>query len=107
MQSLQHAGGAYCVVTAHKDHDTRASLRGFQEGDNLRVLRPKEDKARVPHEPDTTMTGKEGPRYPGYALKTTWDVQVGRAMGILKVNICWHEIIFRNELGFTESNFLF
>ncbi len=31
-------------MTAHKDHDVRASLRGFQEGDNLRVLRAKEDE---------------------------------------------------------------
>ena len=105
LQSLQHTGGAYCIVTAHKDHDVRASLRGFQEGDNLRVLRPKEENVRVAH--GHIMTGTEGPRYPGYALKTTWDVPVGRAMGMLKVNICWHDIIFRNEWGFTESNFLF
>ena len=95
MQSLQHAGGAYCLVTTHKDHDVRVSLRGFTEGDNLRVLRAKDEKVGV------------GPRYPGYALKTTWDVPLGHAMGTLKVNICWHEVVFKHELGFTERNFLF
>ncbi len=107
MQSLQHAGGAYCLVTAHKDHDARASLRGFQEGDKLRVFRAKDERVGVAHVPDTTNTEKVAPRYPGYALKTTWDVPLGKAMGTLKVNICWHEIGFRNEWGFTESSFLF
>ena len=106
MHHLQLAGGAYCVVAAHKDHDSRASLRGFQEGDNLRVLRAKDEKVGVAHVPDATITEKVGPRYPGYALKTTWDVPLGLAMGTLKVNICWHEIVFRHELGFTESNVL-
>jgi hypothetical protein len=107
LQSLQHAGGAYCLVTAHKDHDIRASLRGFQEGNNLRALRAKDEKVGVAYVPDPKNTEKVGPPYSGYALKTTWDVPVGKAMGMLKVNVCWHEIVFRNELGFTESNFLF
>ena len=106
MQSLQHAGGAYCLVTTHKDHDVRASLREFTEGDNLRVLRPKDEILGVKHVPDATNTEKV-PRYPGYALKTTWDVPTGKAMGTLLVNVCWHEIVFRHELGFTEINFLF
>jgi hypothetical protein len=107
LHSLQQAGGAYCVVAAHKDHDARASLRGFQEGDSLRVLRAKDEKAHVAQVPDPLQTVKLGPRYPGYALKTTWDVPIGKAMGTLLVNVCWHEIVFRNEWGFTESNFLF
>ena len=107
LQSVQHAGGAYCLVTAHKHHDSRASLRGFQEGDNLRVLRAKDEKGGIVHVPDATNTVKVGPRYPGYALKTTCDVPLGKAMGTLLVNVCWHEIVFRNEWGFTESNFLF
>ena len=67
-------------MTAHKDHDVRASLRGFTEGDNLRVLRAKDEKVGVAHVPDATITEKVGPRYPGYyALKTTWDVPLGHA----------------------------
>ncbi len=46
-------------------------------------------------------------RYPGYALKLTWDVPFGKAMGTLKVNACWHDIVFRNEWGFTERKFLY
>ncbi len=107
LKSLQHAGGAYCLVTAHKEHDSRASLRGFQEGDNPRVLRAKDETGGRAQEPDATHTAKVGPRYPGYALKTTWNVPLGKAMGTLVVNVCWHEIVFRNEWDFTESNFLF
>jgi hypothetical protein len=46
-------------------------------------------------------------RYPGYALKLTWEVPFGKAMGTLKVNACWHDIVFRNEWGFTERHFLY
>jgi hypothetical protein len=106
LKSLQHAGGAYCVVAAHKDHDVRASLRGFQEGDNLRVLRAKEEKVAAVEVIDAHLPPKAAARYPGYALKMTWDVPVGKATGIFKVNVCWHEIVFRNEWGFSESNFL-
>ena len=75
-------------MTAHKEHDARASLRGFQEGDNVRVLRAKEDDEGgvitcvIPVIPPPVV------RYPGYALKLTWDVPFGKAMGTLKVNAC-------------------
>ena len=107
MQSLQQAGGAYCLVTAHKDHDVRASLRGFQEGDNLRLLRVKEDDAGGTITCDPNVLPPPVARYPGYALKLTWDVPFGKAMGTLKVNACWHDIVFRNEWGFTERKFLY
>ena len=107
MHSLQQAGGVYCIVAAHKDHDARASLRGFQEGVNLRVLRPKADKFSGVESSDAHLLQKVVGRYPGYALKMTWDVPVGKATGNLKVNICWHDVVFRNEWGFTERNFLY
>ena len=94
-------------MTAHKEHDARASLRGFQEGDNVRVLRAKEDDEGgvitcvIPVIPPPVV------RYPGYALKLTWDVPFGKAMGTLKVNACWHDVVFRNEWGFTERYFLY
>ena len=107
MQTLQQAGGAYSCVTAPKDHDVRASLRGFQEGDNLRLLRVKEEKIPCVPTEDGSLPPLSVPRYPGYALKMTWDVPVEKAMGILKVNVCWHDIVFRNEFGFTEATFLY
>jgi hypothetical protein len=107
LQSLQHAGGAYCVVTAHKDHDVRGSLRVFIEGDNLRILRAKEEKVGDVVAPKAQLPHQAVPRCLSYALRMTWDVPVAKAMGILKVNICWHETVFRNEWRFTESNFLF
>ena len=94
-------------MTAHKEHDARASLRGFQEGDNVRVLRAKEDDEGgvitcvIPVIPPPVV------RYPGYALKLTWDVPFGKAMGTLKVNACWHDVVFRNEWGFTDRHFLY
>ena len=100
LQTLQQAGGAYCLVATHENHDVRASIRGFQEGDSLRVLRPKDIESALQQQ-------HVAARYPGYALKMTFDVTEGQAMGLLKVNACWHEIVFKNEIGFTESNFLY
>ena len=82
-------------------------LRGFQEGDNLRLLRAKEDDARGTIICDPNMLPPPVARYPGYALKLTWDVHIGKAMGTLKVNACWHDIVFRHEWGFTERHFLY
>ena len=109
LQSLQHVGGAYSLAAAPKDHEVRASIRGFQEGDNLRVLRPKDEKEGDKCDIDDILALPERlvARYPGYALKLTWDVPVCKTQGILKVNACWHDIVFRNECGFAESNFLF
>ncbi len=100
MQTLQQAGGAYCLVATHEFHDNRASLRNFQEGDCPRVLRAKEDAGAL-------RTDQSSTRYPGYALKMSFDVPVGKAMGMLNVKACWHEIVFKNEYGFTECNFLY
>jgi hypothetical protein len=87
-------------VATHENHDVRGSIRGFQEGDSLRVLRPKDIESALQQQHGAA-------RYPGYALKITFDVPEGQAMGLLKVNACWHEIVFKNEIGFTESNFLY
>jgi hypothetical protein len=43
----------------------------------------------------------------GYGLKLTFDLPLGKAVSVLKVRACWHDIVFRNELGFTEANFLY
>ena len=96
-------------MTAPKGHDVRASLRGFQEGDNLRVLLPKDETEVGLFDIDGTsaVSHKRVPRYPDYAVKLTWEVPVHKTHGILKVNACWHDIVFRNEFGFAESNFLF
>ena len=114
LKSLQGAGGAYCLVTAGKEHVVRGgSLRGFNEGDNIRVIRPKDNTKRL-HAVKTTPTNVEenvctplSTTAVGYGLKCTFDVPVGKAMGILTVRACWHDIVFRNELGFTESMFLY
>jgi hypothetical protein len=100
LQALQHAGGAHCLVATHEDHDVRASLRGFQEGDGLRILRAKEDDVG-------SRTDQQAARYPGYALKMTFGVPEGKAMGMLNVKACWHEVVYKKEFGFTESNFLY
>ena len=57
-----------------KNHDVRASLRGFQEGDNLRVLRAKEDIVESVNVQEVALSQRPVARYPGYALKMAWDV---------------------------------
>ena len=97
MQTLQHAGGAYCLVAPDKNHDVRASLRGFQEGDNLRVLRAKEDIVESVNVQEVALSQRPVARYRGYALKMTWDVPEKKSMGMLSVNACWHEVVFKHE----------
>ena len=77
-----------------------------RKGDILRVLRPKDEK-EVGIDVSLALPEKLVARYPGYALKLTWDVPVHKIQGILKVNACWHDIVFRNEVGFAERNFIF
>jgi hypothetical protein len=115
LKSLQEAGGAYCLVTAGKEHATRGGpLRGFSEGDNIRVIRPKVKTQR-----QTVEKRKFGDGVPvssaeyaieakgGYGFKFTWDVPVGKAIGVLTVRACWHDVVFRNDYGFTETMFLY
>jgi hypothetical protein len=110
LKSLQGVGGAYCLVTVGKDHAVRVgSLRNFSEGDNIRVIRPKEardgrKKRKV------TMGVVQHPEVAtnvSYGFKLTYDLPVGKSVGMLRVRACWHDVVFRNELGFTESMFLY
>ena len=114
MKSLQGAGGAYCLVTAGKDHVVLGgSLRNFSEGDNIRVILPK--NSRHARQGDCAAMGVlheiaepvEATGSVGYGLKLTFDLPLGKAVGGLKVRACWHDIVFRNEFGFTESMFLY
>ncbi len=100
LRTLQQAGGAYCLVATHEDHEVRVALRNFIEGDCLRVLRSTDDDGGPRAEQPSA-------RHYGYALKMTFDVPAGKAMGMLNVKACWHEVVFKNEFGFTESNFLY
>jgi hypothetical protein len=112
LKTLQGVGSAYCLVTAGKDHAVRGgSLRNFSEGDNIRVIRPKEVRAgrknrRVPigvvqhPEVAANATGNVG-----YGLKLTFDLPVCKSVGVLRVRACWHDVVFRNELCFTEFIF--
>ncbi len=111
LKSLQGAGGAYCLVTVDQNHDERGgTLRGFVEGDNIRVIRPKVI-VKAPLQSIGKSIEEERPvnvkRAVGYGLKLTFDLPVGRSVGILTVRACWHDVVFRNELGFTETIFLY
>jgi hypothetical protein len=111
LKSLQGAGGAYCLVTVGQNHGVRGgTLRGFVEGDNIRVIRPKVVvKARRQSIGQSIQEEGIGivKRGVGYGLKMTFDLPVGRSVGILTVRACWHDVVFRNELGFTEKTFIY
>ncbi len=113
LKSLQGAGGVYCLVTAGKNHEVRGgSFRGFSEGDNIRAVRPKLD-VKVPKNVESNGQFEEVnaavfvKRTMGYGVKLTFDLPVGKSVGILTVRACWHDIVFRNSLGFTETMFLY
>jgi hypothetical protein len=115
LKSLQGAGDAYCLVTAGKDHVVLdGSLRNFSEGDNIRVIRPKNSRQAqqggnvhmaAVHSTEGSLEATGSVDY--YGLKLTFDLPLGKAVGVLKVRACWHDIVFRNEFGFTESMFLY
>ncbi len=109
LKSLQGAGGAYCLVTAGKNHEVRGgSLRGFSKGDNIHVVRPKRD-VQVPNNVESNVQCNgdnvvvSAKRAMGYGVKLTFDVTAGKSVCIS----CWHDIVFRNTLGFTETMFLY
>ena len=113
LKSLQGVGGAYCLATVGKKHEVRGgSLRGFSEGDNIRVVRPKLD-VKVPEnlKSNDHSEGANADMYVnrrmGYGVKLTFDLPVGKSVGIVTVRACWHDIVFRNSLGFTETMFLY
>ena len=113
LKSLQGVGGAYCLATAGKKHEVRGGyLRGFSEGDNIRVVRPKLDVKEPENlESNDHSEGANADMYvnrrKGYGVKLTFDLPVGKSVGIVTVRACWHDIVFRNSLGFTETMFLY
>jgi hypothetical protein len=76
----------------------------------MRVIRSKVI-VKAPPQSIGKSVGEERPvnvkRAVGYGLKFTFDLPVGRSVGILTVRACWHDVVFRNELGFTETVFLY
>jgi hypothetical protein len=114
LKSLQGIGGAYCLVTPGRDHVVRGgTLRNFNEGDNIRVIRSKELRDGRKRDKNNAVMGiktereEGGHRHVGYGLKLTFDLPQGKAVGKLKIRACWHDIVFRNEFGFTERMFLY
>ncbi len=86
-----------------KDHVVfGGSLRNFSEGDNIRVILPKNFRPVHQIEGSLEATGSVG-----YGLKLTFDLPLGKGVAVLKVRACWHDLVFRNAFGFTESMFLY
>ncbi len=40
-------------------------------------------------------------------LRFTFDLPSGQALGILSVRVCWCTIVYRDEIGFAESHFVY
>jgi hypothetical protein len=40
-------------------------------------------------------------------LRFTFDVPRGKALGMLTVRVCWCTIVYRDEIGFAESHFVY
>jgi hypothetical protein len=102
------------LVCVSKNHAVQGgSLRNFSEGDNIRVIRPKTFRQVRKRGPIQTLVQHPTVRSDkatgsvGYGLKLTFDLPLGKSVGTLKVRACWHDIVFRNELGFTETMFLY
>jgi len=67
-------------------------------GDTIRVVQPAEVVVQAPWELEDNKSS---------GLRFTYDVPHGRGVGTLTVRVCWRTAVYRDEVGFTESSFMY
>ena len=98
-QRLQAASGLYGMVAVPDKTMLLHPIVGrFTTGAIVRVLQPAEVLTRSPF---TLEDNKScGARF-------TFDLQRGRSLGTLTVRVCWSTVIYRDEMLFAETHFVF
>jgi hypothetical protein len=67
-------------------------------GGIVRVVQPAEVLRTFPW----TLEGNKS-----CGLRFTFDLPRGKALGMLTVRVCWCTIVYRDEIGFAESHFVY
>jgi hypothetical protein len=99
LRQLVGAGGTFALVTPREKTCLIHPVVGrFMTGDTIRVVQPAEVVGHVPWE-------LEGNKSSG--VRFSYDVQPGKGVGTLTVRVCWRTTVYRDEVGFVETHFLY
>ncbi len=70
----------------------------FQTGDTIRVVQPAEVIGQFPWQLEENKA---------CGLRITFDVPHGKTVGTFTVRLCWRTAVFRDEVGYVESRFMY
>ena len=99
LRRLQLASGKFGMVAIpDKTALLHAVVGRLQTGGIVRVVQPAEVLRTFPW----TLEDNKS-----CGLRFTFDVARGKALGLLTVRVCWCTIVYRDEIGFVESHFVY
>ena len=99
MRRLAGVCGTFGMVTPREKTCLLHSVVGrFATGDTIRVVQPAEVIAQSPWLLEDNKS---------CGLRMTFDVPHGKTFGTLTVRVCWRTTVFRDEVGYVESNFMY
>jgi len=99
LRRLQAASGIYGMVAAPDKTTLLHPVVGrFTTGQTIRVVKPAD--VSTDHAIKISDTKCSG-------LRLTYDVQRGKSNGTLTVRVCWCTIVYRDELKFAETHFVY
>ena len=70
----------------------------FHTGDTIRVVQPAEVVVQVPWVLEDNKS---------CGLRITFDVPHGKTLGTLTVRVCWRTAVYRDEIGYVETHFVY
>ena len=99
LRRVQSVSGTYGMVAAPDKTSLLHPVVGrFTTGTTLRVVQPAEVIRTMPWILENNKSS---------GLRLMYDLPRGQSMGTLTVRVCWCTIIFRDEVGFLETHFIY
>jgi hypothetical protein len=89
----------------------RRTVGHLSGGENLRSLIPKKRRGEHSGKSRSSVTGgNDGgikTETAGYCLQLTYDVPQDIYNGVLHVCVCWHDILYRSDAHFAQSQLMY
>ena len=99
LRCVQSASGVYGMVAAPDKTSLLHPVVGrFATGQTIRVVQPAEIIMLHPYKLSENKS---------CGLRLTYDVPRGKSNGTLTVRVCWSTIIYRDEVKFAETHFVY
>ena len=99
MQKIEAVCGTFGLVSPREKTCLLHPVVGrFQTGDTIRVVQPAEVLQQLPWKLEDNKS---------CGLKVTFDLVHGKTLGNMTVRICWRTAVFRDEVGFVETHFMY